>query len=88
MQQLIDWYEALRATPVEEERLDLGRRILKQWAEQCYVIGICQPPVVAIVSNRLRNVPDVINYDYRLKSPGHLNIEQFYIDESMAGPAR
>lgn len=88
MQQLIDWYEAMRATPDEGERLRLGRNILKQWAEQCYVIGICQPPVVTIASNRLRNVPEVINYDYRLKSPGHLNIEQFFIDESMAGPAK
>ncbi len=88
IQRLIDWYEAMRATPDEEERLKYGRLILKQWAEECYVIGICQPPVVAIVSNRLRNVPDVINYDYRIKSPGHLNVEQFYIDDDMAGPTK
>ncbi len=81
MQQLVDWYEALRATPDEKERLQFGRSILKQWAEQCYVIGICQSPVVTIVSERLKNVPDEINYDYRLKSPGHCNLEQFYIDE-------
>lgn len=84
MQQLVDWSLELRATPSEEERLELGRKLLQQWADQCYVIGICRPPVLAIVSNRLKNVPETINYDYRLKSPGHLNIEQFYIDEKAA----
>jgi peptide/nickel transport system substrate-binding protein len=88
IEQMIGWYEGLRATPVEAERLELGHRILKQWADQCYVIGICQSPVLAVVSNRLRNVPEVINYDYRLKSPGYVNVEQFFIDEDMAGPAQ
>jgi peptide/nickel transport system substrate-binding protein len=82
MQDLIDWYSAMRATPNENERLKLGRNILKQWSDECYVIGICRPPVVTIVSDRLKNVPDVINYDYRLKSPGYLNPEQFFIDEN------
>lgn len=81
LQRLIDWYEALRATPDESERLRYGHKILQQWAEKCYVVGICQSPVVTIVSRRLKNVPDEVPGDYRLKSPGHLNIEQFYIDE-------
>lgn len=88
IQQLVTWYEQLRATPDAQERLDFGHKILKQWADQCYVVGLCQSPVLAIVSNRLRNVPEVINYDYRLKAPGYVNVEQFFIDESMAGPAK
>lgn len=78
-QQLLDWYQELRATPDENRRLELGRAVLKQWSEQCYVIGICRAPVLAIISDRFKNVPQELNYDYRLRSPGHFGIEQFYL---------
>jgi len=84
MQRLVDWYQQLRATPDEAERMDFGHRILQQWARQCYVVGLCQSPVLTIASDRLRNVPPVINYDYRLKAPGYVNVEQFYIDDDYA----
>jgi len=84
LQRLVDWYLEMRATADEARRTELGHNILKQWAEQCYVIGICRPPLVCVVSNRMKNVPDEVNYDYRLKSPGYLGIEQFYIDEEAA----
>lgn len=85
IQQLITNFEELRATPDETIRLERGRSILSQWATQCYSVGICRPPVLAIASNRLRNVPEILNYDYRLKSPGYINVEQFFIDETPAG---
>lgn len=85
IQNLVDWYQQLRATPDDAERLRLGQNILKQWADQCYVVGLCRGPIVTIVSNRMGNVPDKINYDYRLKSPGYLGIEQFFIDDSRTG---
>lgn len=82
IQRLVDWYFEMRSTPDEARRLELGHKIMRQWAEECYVIGICRSPVVGILSNRFRNVPETdVNYDYRLKSPGYLSIEQFYIDE-------
>lgn len=84
LQRLVDWYLEMRSTPDDARRSDLAGRILKQWAEECYVIGICRGPIVAIVSDRFQNVPDAISYDYRLKSPGYLSIEQFFIDEEAA----
>lgn len=86
LQRLVDWYLEIRATPDEERRAELARNILNQWAEECYVVGICRSPVVTIVSNRLQNVPDPITYDYRLKSPGYAHIEQFFLDEEAARP--
>ncbi len=81
MQRLLDLFYNLRSTPDPEVRVHYGQQIIRQWAEECYVVGLCQPPVLTIASNRLRNVPEVINYDYRLKSPGYINVEQFYLDD-------
>lgn len=84
LQRLLDWCLEMRATPDDQRRMELAHNILKQWAHECYVIGICRAPIVAIVSNRFKNVPDNVNYDYRIKSPGYLGIEQFWIDEGHA----
>jgi peptide/nickel transport system substrate-binding protein len=81
-QRLIDWYEQIRSTPSDELRTELVQRILRQWADECYVVGICRKPEVFIISNRFRNVPDQIHHDYRLMSPGYLGIEQFWLDET------
>lgn len=81
-QQIIDWYAELAQTCGNEPRkLELGRKILNQWAEQCYIIGIARPTVLTIVSNRFKNVPDKIVCSYRTMAPGYIGIEQFYIDE-------
>lgn len=83
-QRLIDWYIELRATQDPEQRLDLSRRILGQWADECYTIGICRPELLTIVSDRFHNVPDRIIHNYRVMTPGYIGIEQFYIDETGA----
>jgi peptide/nickel transport system substrate-binding protein len=79
---LIDWYAQLRSTPSDARRLELNQRILCQWAEQCYVVGICRRPDVFIVSKRFRNVPADIIHAYRLMSPGYIGIEQFWLAEN------
>ena len=84
-QMLIDRYLELRSTVDEERRLELGRSIMKQWAEECYAIGICRPELLTIVSNRFHNVPDHIVHNFRVLTPGYIGIEQFYIDESENG---
>ncbi|HOZ46680.1 MAG TPA: ABC transporter substrate-binding protein [Candidatus Hydrogenedentes bacterium] len=81
IQQLLDWYLALRASMDPAERLELGRNILRQWAEECYTIGICHTELLTIVSNRFKNVPEHILHSYRVMTPGYIGIEQFYIDE-------
>lgn len=81
-QRLLDWYRELRGVVGDDERkLELGRRILGQWAEECYMIGICRQRALMIVSDRFKNVPDRIIHDWRIKCPGYIGIEQFYIDE-------
>ena len=86
--QLVDWYNELTSIAVdrthpenEARRLELGRRILRQWAEECYVIGICRPDQVTIVSDRFRNVPDRIIHDWRVLTPGYIGIEQFFVED-------
>jgi peptide/nickel transport system substrate-binding protein len=86
-QRLVHWYLELRATMDEERRLELGRRILGQWADECYTIGICRREAVTIVTNHFKNAPDHIVHSWRVLTPGYIGIEQFYIDdEEVAGP--
>ena len=80
-QRLVDWYHELTSIAGDEEKkLEVGRRILRQWAEECYTIGIVHQYQVTIVSNRFKNVPDEIIHSYRLKTPAYMGIEQFYIE--------
>lgn len=81
-QRLLDWYLELRSVVGDDaRRRELGQNILKQWAEQCYTIGICSSDLLTIVSNRFKNVPEHIIHDYRVMTPGYIGIEQFFIDE-------
>lgn len=85
-QQLVEWYEAL--TLVVDDRqtqVDYAHKILRQWADQCYIIGICRSELVTIVSNRFKNVPESIIHDWRIYTPGYIGIEQFYIDPAVGG---
>jgi peptide/nickel transport system substrate-binding protein len=86
-QRLIDWYLELCSTVDNDARkLELGHKILRQWDEECYVIGVCRPDLITIVSNTFRNVPDSIIHDWRVMTPGYIGIEQFYIDEKQESP--
>lgn len=81
-QRLLDWYIELRSVVGDEDRRrTLAQNILRQWAEECYTIGICRSDLLTIVSYRFRNVPEHIIHDYRVMTPGYIGIEQFYIDE-------
>ncbi|MBN2308997.1 MAG: ABC transporter substrate-binding protein [Candidatus Hydrogenedentes bacterium] len=80
-QQMLDWYsEMSRIVGDTERKRELGHRILRQWAEECYVVGICRQELLTIVSNRFHNVPEHIIHDWRLYTPGYIGIEQFYMD--------
>ncbi|MFO7974172.1 MAG: ABC transporter substrate-binding protein [Candidatus Hydrogenedentota bacterium] len=79
-QRLVDWYLELRSSVDKEHRLEIGQNILRQWAEECYAVGICRPQVLTIINKRFRNVPDHIIHDYRLSTPGYIGIEQFYFE--------
>ena len=82
LQRLIDWYLELRSVVGDERRrLELGHKILRQWAEESYVVGVCRTELVTIVSNRFKNVPDDIIHDWRIMTPGYIGNEQYYIDD-------
>ena len=58
VKQLIAWWEVLRRTSDVEERIRMGKNILRSQAENLWVLGVIgQGPHPVIVSDRLRNVP-------------------------------
>jgi len=79
-QRLVDWHREMTSTPDEHLRRELADKILGQWNEQCYAIGICRPSVVYVINNRFRNVPDELISSFRLMSPGYVGIEQFFFE--------
>ncbi|HOD49160.1 MAG TPA: ABC transporter substrate-binding protein [Candidatus Hydrogenedentes bacterium] len=80
-QRIYDWYQELLGATDEQERLELGHNILRQWSEQCYTVGICRQELLTIVRNEFKNVPATIIHDYRVLTPGYIGIEQFYIEQ-------
>jgi peptide/nickel transport system substrate-binding protein len=80
-QRLVNLYDELRSEVDEGRRRELAHRILGQWSEQCYTIGIARRKVLTIVSNRFKNVPEHIINDNRLSAPGYIGVEQFYIEQ-------
>lgn len=80
-QRLIDWYKELAGTVGDEQRkLELGRRILTQWSEECYFISLVVDKQLWIVSNRFKNYPDQMIPAWALQTPGYIGPEQFYLD--------
>ena len=78
---LVDWYYQLVHTIGDESRkLELGRNILWQWSNQCYMIGLYRRHDLAIISSRFRNFPDHILHGYRVMFPGYMHPEQFYLE--------
>ena len=84
IQRLLDWYDVVLATTDLDERREYAQRILRQWAEECYTVGICRQELLTIVSNRFKNVPEHIIHSYRVMTPGYIGIEQFYIEPEEA----
>ena len=80
MQQLVDWYYGLIHAMEAPHRLQLGRNILRQWSDECYMIGLYRVYALTIVSSRFRNCPDSFLHGWRVQSPGYTNPEQYYIE--------
>jgi len=76
---MLGWYQDLARTDAPQRRLELGRKILRQWVDQCYMIGIVRRKEITLVGNRLRNFPEAMIQDYRLLAPGYLCPEQFFL---------
>ncbi len=76
----IERYERMKTTLDEEERIRLGKEILRSNAENLWTIGtVGEAPLPIIVRNNLRNVPERIQFGW---ATYHLSIayaEQFFL---------
>ncbi len=82
LQRLLDWYNELLHTVGDPERkLELGRNILWQWSNDCYMIGLYRMYALVILSPRFRNFPaHTLVGCWRVQYPGYLRPEQFYLE--------
>ncbi|MHA1305577.1 MAG: ABC transporter substrate-binding protein, partial [Candidatus Heimdallarchaeaceae archaeon] len=56
---LYDWWNQMKTDPKEENRIEAGRNIWRQMAENIYKIGtIGRLPVIYLVNNNIKNVPE------------------------------
>ncbi|GAI32405.1 unnamed protein product, partial [marine sediment metagenome] len=77
---LYKWWEEMKVTMDEKERIRLGKKILRSQAENLWTIGtVGNQPHVVLVKNRLRNVPPtgLFAYDYFFETINHP--EQFFL---------
>ena len=59
MKQLVEWWNQMKTTTDEEERIRLGRMILEVNAENLWTIGtVGEGPLPILVNKDLRNIPE------------------------------
>jgi peptide/nickel transport system substrate-binding protein len=80
--QLQSWYDQLTAETDEQERIELGKKIIRQHDENVYMIGILQQPFQPVVVNsKLRNYLEEGVQSYRMLHEAQSWPEQlFYVD--------
>ena len=69
-----DCCQALPGTTDPPERLQFDHKMPRQSDQECPAIGM---------GNAFRNVPDTIIHDYRVMTPDHIRIEQFFIEQEV-----
>ncbi len=78
--QLLEWWEGMKTTLDEEERIRLGKNILRSQAENLWVIGtVGMLPTPFCVRNTIRNVPDGVPFGWDLLYTTPYHPEQFYM---------
>lgn len=83
----MEYYRRVCATADLEEQVRLFKPILDIAAEQVWTINVCStPPVLAVVNNKLRNVPDTAVYSWSFLSPGNAYPEAWYLKEDNNSP--
>ena len=81
IRRLQELYDKMKVTTNKEEKLKIGRKIISLHVENLWAIGLVRLPALCIVKNNLRNVPKDGIQSWRLKTPGYLNIEQFFFKQ-------
>ena len=79
---LVDTYEQLKVAPNDDERIRLGREILKQHDENVWIIGTMPMPYVPmIVADDLRNVRAEATASFRQHDQGATPPAQLFFAE-------
>jgi len=75
-------YDLASAESDLQKQRDIFREALRITAENLWTINICTPPpVLAVVSKDMRNVPETLVYSWDFQSPGNAAIETFYFEK-------
>jgi peptide/nickel transport system substrate-binding protein len=82
---LYDWWNVMKTDPSEENRLEAGRQIWRQMADQLYKVGtVGGLPVIYIAGNKVRNIPeDYLYNEWNYMRWGPLD-PYFYIEGASA----
>ncbi len=72
MVKIIDLWREMKKTPDLAQQIDLCKKVLTIRADNVYEIGlVSDSPVVTVVQDRMKNVPDVAYYDWYCRAPGN-----------------
>ncbi len=82
VREAMEMYDEYLAEPDPDKRLEIGTALIRHSTEQIWSIGtVGEYPNPAIVSRRMRNVPDGMLAEHLLMAPNNGRLEQFYIAE-------
>ena len=86
LREVIQLYRQLEATPTEQDRVALMRRIVSLNKDNLWVIGtVGHTPLPVVVSEQMRNVPQVAAETWHYRTPGNTAPESYAIDEGGVG---
>ncbi|NMB44925.1 MAG: ABC transporter substrate-binding protein [Firmicutes bacterium] len=75
----IEIYEEIKKTSDDERQKELFQEMLKLNAKNLWVIGtLTSPPLIGIVKEDFRNIPETGLFSWIAHSPKNLNPEQFF----------
>ena len=83
IREAMELYDTIKVTPGDAEQVELMNRILDIAADQFYAIGtVLEPNAFGVVTNRMRNVPEILPNSWIYPAPAPYNPEQFWIENS------
>ncbi len=81
MRQVMDLYHQVEVTPDFDKQVALFHKIYDLMAENVwYIPFVYEVPILVVVQDRFRNVPEVAYYDWYSRGPGNTAIECYAIE--------
>lgn len=82
IKKLYQWWEKMKITTDDKERIEMGKKIVASQAENLWSIGtVGMPPMPVLVKNNLRNVPEQMTYGWAFLYTAHIPPAQFFFKE-------